>query len=95
MVRGRVKEREQNRASEHNLKSVFSHANFPAGVPGRETKADEKPSLNAVRTQTKDELMRGTLALTIEKQEGSRRHLLKIKRSLYSVKGCHWFLPVL
>lgn len=45
-------------------KKCFSHANFSAGVPGRETKADEKPSLNAEGTRTKKELMRGTLVLT-------------------------------
>jgi len=59
-----VKEREPLSASELNIKSVFSRANFPAGAPVRETKANEKPSLNAVRTCTKDKLMRGTLALT-------------------------------
>lgn len=66
--------------AELNIKSVFSHANFPARVPGRETKADEKPSLNAVRTCTKDELMRRTLALT-RKTRGQQKALINNEKT--------------
>lgn len=68
-----------------NIKSVFSHANFPAGEPARETKADEKPSLNAVRTCTKDELMRGTLALT-RKTRGQQKALIKNEKIFIQCK---------
>lgn len=91
VAKGRWEEQSRNEreaeslsTAEWNIKKCFSHANFSAGVPSRETKADKKPSLNAVGKRTKKELMRGTLMLT-SKTWGQQKALIKQKKWMQEI----------